>query len=100
MPCNIIIADYTQLDDTNIGNDLKALLEIDRRQRNIIERRISCQIADKIFHNLPHNDGQTETLLQQGSELARRMSWDVICQKYFLPALDRAYHKYRARQIA
>ena len=97
---NIIITDYTQLDDTDIGNDFSVLLEIDRQRRDVIERKISCQISDKIFHNLPQNDAQTESLLQQGSALAGLMSWDVVCQKYFLPALDRAYHKYRARQIA
>ncbi|KPK74451.1 MAG: hypothetical protein AMJ79_14110 [Phycisphaerae bacterium SM23_30] len=100
LPANVIVADYTHLDGTFRNPDLKSLLEIDRPRRDIIEHRVAAQTARTILQNLPQTDARTEALIQKGAALAGRMNWNVVCQKYFLPALDRAYHNYRARQTA
>ena len=78
----------------------KDLLEIDRRRRDVIERQVSNKVAHLILQKLPADQTQAGALIQQGGELAGRMSWNNICRKYFLPALDHAYHNYRARQTA
>ncbi|MCP4708520.1 MAG: hypothetical protein GY869_07850, partial [Planctomycetes bacterium] len=97
---NILIADYTHPDIFEDHNDMHDLLQIDRRRRDLIEHHVSENIARAILENLPQNHDQVQLLIDQGSELAAQMSWDAICRNYFLPALHRAYHHYRARQTA
>jgi len=97
-PANVIVADYTQLHKT--CDSIKELLGIDQEQRDEIERRVSSQVAKEILDRLALNEDQTEKLMRDGWELAQQMSWDSVCQMYFLPALERAYHNRRIRQIA
>lgn len=97
-PRGIITADYTQLIDNTL--DRSALLSIDGSQRDIIEEHVSKDIARKIIDRLPVNNGQIEKMIQQGSDLAQQMCWDSVCRKYFLPALEHAYHRHRSRRIA
>jgi len=100
LPANVIIADYTRINDKFAMADQQALLAIDFQQRNQVEHHVSDQVARTIFDRLPQNERQTEALIKQGYDLARQMSWNTVCEKYLLPALDRAYLKARTRQIA
>jgi len=100
LPDNIVVADYTKPDAGKDHKDMHTLLQIDRRSRDLIEHHVSERIAGAILQNLPQNHDQIQSLVNQGSELAAQMSWDAICRNYFLPALNRAYHHYRARQTA
>ena len=95
---NVITADYTRNGTSHFSR--KAILALNQAARDQIEERISDQVARTIMDRLPQNDDQMEKLLRQGHQLAQSMSWDHICETFFLPAIDRAYHKRRNRQIA
>ena len=99
LPPNIILADYTQL-STASEDDLTQLLAIGHPERAVLEDRVSQALADEILQRLPSTNAESEALLQSGWQLAQQMSWDNVCRKYFLPAINRAYLKRRARQIA
>jgi len=99
LPDNIIIADYARLQ--NIPTNLNGLLSIDQTQRDKLEEQVSEQLAQTILQRLPYNNPQeSQVLLTQGYETARQMTWDIVCQKYFLPAVERAYKKRRSRKTA
>jgi len=100
LPENVIVADYTRLNTPLESMDLQKILAIDRRYRDRIEHEVNAQVAQTIWQRLPQNEQQRESLIHRGYELAAQMDWNTVCQKYFLPALDNAYHKFRARQIA
>ena len=100
LPFNTIVADYTQLEPRFSYTDLESILNIDQQKRDFIEHHVSAETARTILQRLPQNDAQAENLLRQGYEIAGQMSWNHICQNLLLPALDRAYRKYRARRIA
>ncbi|MBN1765878.1 MAG: hypothetical protein JW860_11515 [Sedimentisphaerales bacterium] len=98
MPENIIVADYTQIPAGQFRRN--AISEIDQHQRDILEEQISIRIARIIMQRLAGNPGQMEKYLRQGRQFARELTWDTVCQTYFLPALEYAYRKHRPRQIA
>ena len=95
---NIITADYTQNGTTHFNR--KAILALNQAARDQIEERVSDQVAQTIMDRLPQNNEQRENFLRQGQQLARSMSWDHICETFFLPAIEHAYNKHRERQIA
>ena len=95
---NIITADYTRNGTTRFNR--KGILALNQAARDQIEERVSDQVARTIMDRLPQNDDQRKTFLQQGQQLASSMSWDYICETFFLPAIEHAYHKHRNRQIA
>ena len=95
---NVITADYTRNGTSHFSR--KAILALNQAARDQIEERTSNQVAKTIMDRLPQNNEQMEKLLRQGHQLAQSMSWDHICETFFLPAIDRAYHKRRNRQIA
>lgn len=94
---NLIFADYTQLFDTNF--DRASLLKLDQSGRDRIEKYVSSQIAQALCQRLPQNDTQGQWLLTQGANITSQLSWEVVCQNLFRPALAYAYH-HRRRRIA
>lgn len=100
LPDNVIVADYTRLNSPPESMDLPNIVAIDRQYRNRIEHEVNTQVAQAIWERLPQNEQQTESLLRRGYQIASQMDWNTVCQTYFLPALENAYHKFRARQIA
>jgi len=99
-PANLLIGDYTHFNNHFESGKPNPFLHIDQAFRDRAEHRVSCRLAQQIFQRLPQNDSQSESLLAAGSELARQMSWDNICQRYLLPALDHAYRRHRSRRTA
>jgi len=57
--------------------------------RDAIEARESWEVAQRIAERLPLDDEDRRRLLQEGQRVARGMSWDVVVNDYFLPALIR-----------
>ena len=98
LPDNIIIADYTDLHHE--AYDMHSLLTVEQLVRDNLEELVSGEVARKILQRLPNDDAQAENLIRQGYELARPLNSDAICEKYFLPALQHAYHKRRALRSA
>jgi len=100
LPENVIVADYTKLNSPLESMDLQKIQAIDRRYRDRIEHEVNARVAQTIWQRLPQNDRQAEALIRRGYQIASQMDWNTVCKKYVLPALDNAYHKFRARQIA
>jgi hypothetical protein len=100
-PDNIIVADYTKLDNQQSELDsLESILSISQSERDVIEAEVSREIAHMILDCLPTSQEQLQSRIQWGIEFAEKHNWDSICRKYFLPALNHAYHRRRVRQIA
>ena len=83
---NAIVANYTNL-TTQCYNDLEDLIQINRAIRDQIEASESEKVAMQICSRLPKNEAETESMLENGYELARKMSWDVVVQHYLLGGL-------------
>jgi glycosyltransferase involved in cell wall biosynthesis len=89
---NVIIADYTDLDRQDYS-DIEDMLTIDRYARDRIEKYVSQKVAMEICDRLPKTDGETETMIRTGYDLAKHMSWDVVVENYLLKSLGNALHK-------
>lgn len=84
---NVVVADYTTLPSGYwLGSPYDAL-SIDRGVRDWIESTNSAAVAQTVFDRLPRESQQSETLLLQGQEITRRMSWEVVVSDYLLPGL-------------
>ena len=94
---NVIIADYTDLDDPAM--DVDDLLQFDFERRDQIEQRVARKVAEQVLRALPQDNHQLEEYMSRGYELACQMSWEVVAQDYFLPALERACKKHRVLQL-
>ena len=84
---NVIIADYTNL-PTHGCAELEDILQIDRSVRDRIEAGESEKVAMQICSRLPKNEGEVESMVQTGYELATKMSWDVVVKNYLLSSLQ------------
>lgn len=85
---NIIIADYTDLDDFRYA-DIEDLRQIDQTLRQRIEARQSQKVAKEIVSRLPQSEHEIESMIQTGYDLAKNMSWDVVVQNYLLNSLQK-----------
>jgi hypothetical protein len=87
---NVISADYTDLGNHRLA-DVEDLLQIDRPVRDRIEARESEKVAMLICSRLSKNESEVEGMIHTGCSLAKNMSWDVVVDKYLLPALQKAH---------
>jgi len=94
---NVIIADYTDIDEPAL--DVDDLLQFNLERREQIEQRIARKIAEQILRMMPADNGQIEEYISRGYELASQMGWEVVAENYFLPALRRACKKQRLLQL-
>jgi glycosyltransferase involved in cell wall biosynthesis len=85
---NVLVADYTALGGGYMG--VEAVAQIGWAERDAVEMRNSAAIAEELARRLPRSDADVRSLLERGYQIARHMSWDVVVDEYFLPALDRA----------
>lgn len=85
---NIIIADYTNLDNSGY-TDIEDLLAIDRSLRDRIENSVSEKVAMQICSRLPKNESEIESMIQTGYSLAQNMTWDVMVKNYLLSSLQK-----------
>lgn len=92
---NIIIADYTNLNNFNYA-DIEDLLQIDRSVREHIETSISEKVAQQIIQRLPESESEIENTIRIGYELAKNMTWDVVMKKYLLSNLNNFPNKIRS----
>ena len=49
----------------------------------------------QICSRLPKNDAEIESMLQNGYELAKNMSWDIVVKDYLLSNLQKMPDKVR-----
>ena len=85
---NAIIADYTNLTAHNYS-DIEDLLQINREVRDRTEASESEKVAMQICSRLPKNDADIESMLQNGYELAKNMSWNIVFKDYLLSSLEK-----------
>jgi len=101
LPPSILIADYPQADHPERRlQSLESILAIGQKDRDITEHAVSEEVARMILERLPRSEEELQSRLAWGAEFTAKVSWDAICQKFFLPALNHAYHRRRARQTA
>lgn len=84
---NIIVADYTAVNGRFPG--VGELLQIDRKVRDQIERRVSREVADEILMLLPKSEDEISVMIENGYHIAQNMSWDVVVSKHLLPSLGK-----------
>ena len=83
---NVIVADFTTLDQPWTITQLKAMTQADR---DAIEQRITAEVAEELMARLPQNDQQRKKLIAQGQLMVKNMGWDHIVEKHLLPLLNR-----------
>jgi len=87
---NLVVADYVSLPHGQWLHSPYDALRIDQGMRDWIETNNSATTAATIFARLPKTKADVEALLQQGQQVATRMSWEVVAQDYLLPGLRKA----------
>jgi hypothetical protein len=88
MPGNIIIADYV---NSNIVQSLNE--PIGRTVLRRIEQQIGQGLAGEILSRLASSESDTRILLEQGYELASKMSWQRIVESFVLQSFRKALKK-------
>ncbi|MEM7534317.1 MAG: hypothetical protein AAF639_19200 [Chloroflexota bacterium] len=88
---NVVVADYTTLPDSLEGTQsVSQAMAINRAMRDHIEGINSTQTAQIIFDRLPQSELDMQTLLEQGYETAKAMSWEEVSSEYLLPGVLKA----------
>ncbi|MDD5135537.1 MAG: hypothetical protein PHP01_09030, partial [Phycisphaerae bacterium] len=93
---NVIVADYTDLDDMKF-DDIDEILKIDMNVRNKIERHVSERVALEIFARLPKNDDEIVEMINSGYDLAEHMGWEVVVEQYVLKAFSNAVERQKLK---
>jgi hypothetical protein len=89
---SLIVADYVTLPDGYWLHTPYDALAIDGGTRDWVEGQRSYDAARQIFERLPKDEDDLRFLLEQGRNIARNMSWEVVAQDYLLPGLYRAIY--------
>jgi glycosyltransferase involved in cell wall biosynthesis len=97
---NVIIADYTNIGDEDKFADIEDLKQLDRVARDRIEKKISEKVALELAARLPKTDDETSSMIRQGYDLARHMSWDAVVEKYVAPSLTKALKKLHHNKLS
>ncbi len=90
---NLVVADYMSLPQGYwLGSPYDALA-IDQGVRDWVETNSSRSAAQTIHERLPRTDDGRAQMIASGATAAARMSWEIVVQDYFLPALKYATRK-------
>ena len=84
LPANVLLVDYAAPD----GTGTEPVSDADTRR---IEHEAAAQIARQLAARLPAGPQDFRRLLESGWALAERMSWQSVCRRYFVPALQRCF---------
>lgn len=85
---NVIFANYIDL--VRRPRSVRESLAIDATERRNVELKLAEQLAEQILKRLPTTADDEERLIESGHELAERMSWDVVVERFVFPAVRRA----------
>lgn len=88
--CNVLTADYISAASSRFGADWRAALRIGESDREEIEAQEATRVACEVASALPRTEAEQRHALRIGYELSQRMSWEVVAEEYFLPALRQA----------
>ena len=78
---NLLIADFSDAEAVSPH-------ETGAERRGEIEARECARVARELADRLPVTPEDRARLLETGQRLAREMSWDRVCERAFLPALE------------
>jgi len=78
---NLLVADFS---DTQAVSPHETGAE----RRREIEAAECARVARELAERLPTTPEERAALLETGQRLAREMSWDRVCEREFLPALE------------
>lgn len=81
---NVLVADYTQL---GAKHSLDDALSVGARERDAVEEVEAERVAKEVLARLPADHEERADRVASGVELAREMSWEVVCRDYLLPAV-------------
>lgn len=95
---NVILANY--IDGIRRPRTVKDSLAIGAADRREVEQKLAEQLAEQIISRLPRSDDEQERLIRSGYELAERMSWDVVAERFVFPAVRRACAHRRVLSVA
>ncbi len=84
-----IEADYVALSPSWWNASPFNALDIGHALRNQVEDANSLRVAQQIHALLPRTDRTRAHYLELGQEASQAMSWEVVAQDYFIPALTR-----------
>ena len=84
---NVLVGDYTVVPDR--GRSAEHYLGISRRYRELVEVQEASRLAAELARRLTAEPDELQRRLESGYELASQMSWEVVAQEQFLPALRR-----------
>lgn len=91
----VVVADYTADVALDSAASVRAIGEYERR---IQEGKVAEKVAWDIADALPSSDKEREARLHSGYRLATQMSWDRVCEAFFLPGIERAISHGRAQR--
>lgn len=94
---NVIFGNYIDL--LRRPRTVKDALAIGAEERRDVEVKLAEQLADQVLQRLPEDEAQERKLTQSGYELAHRMSWDVVAERFVFPAVRRACARRRALTV-
>ena len=84
---NLIVAAYTDLGGTRSMEELRRM---DAPELERIEAGAGAAAAGEILEGLPRSEEEEWEAVQRGYGVARNMSWERVCEDFFLPGLGRA----------
>ncbi|MBU0637557.1 MAG: hypothetical protein KKB50_01730 [Planctomycetes bacterium] len=95
---SVIVADVIHAGQQ--PTSIKQAMQIEHSQRRQAELASARHVAAQILQRLPADAEEEARLMQAGYELAQRMSWDVVAQRYIFPAMRQASARRRTLKMA
>lgn len=95
---NVVLVDYTRLPEG--ASDIPALLALTPDARERMERETARRTAAVLLERLPRTPQAKAACVRRGHEIARRMSWSVVAERYILPAIEQALSRQSAEATA
>lgn len=95
LPGNILVADYVS--PAAREAPAPSLVNISQAESDRVLKEVSRQLAERVLGALSGLREKKEQFIRDGHALASRMSWDVIAEDFFLPAVHRSFQRAAAR---
>ena len=83
----LIVAAYTDLGGTRSLDELRRM---EAPELGRVETCASARAAAEVLERLPRSEAEMWEAVQRGYAVARGMSWERVCEDFFLPGLSRA----------
>ena len=95
LPGNILVADYVS--PAAQEAPAPSLVNISQAESDRVLEEVSRQLAERVLGALTGLREKKEQFIRDGHALASLMSWEVIAEDFFLPAVQRSFQRAAAR---